>query len=334
MSSSYVSDQPSGFTNHIKNIAIVGASGTIGSQIVSALLAKKQFNITALSRANSKCTFPGDVKIARIDYANPDTITKALKGQDALIITLSVFAPKDTQSKLLHAATTAGIPWVLPNEFGVYNTEAAYVETIGPSKTQDRELAASLGLSWLGVTCGFWYEYSLSGGYYGINIAKREVTFFDDGNQKLNTSTWALVGRGVAAILSLPILPDDERDGKPTLSGYRNKMVYISSFAVSQRDMFESLKRVTGTEDGDWRIESVSARERLAEAKEQWKTGNREAFGRFLYTRYFIDGEGLFEKTHGLDNERLGLEEEELDKATDAAIKLDESGWWASIMSR
>jgi hypothetical protein len=40
-----------GYINHLRNVAIVGASGTIGSHIVSALLKKGIFNVTAITRA-------------------------------------------------------------------------------------------------------------------------------------------------------------------------------------------------------------------------------------------------------------------------------------------
>jgi nucleoside-diphosphate-sugar epimerase len=315
-------------TKHLKEIAIVGASGTIGSHIVSALLAKNTFNITAISRADSKATFPPSVQRHNIDYTDPTTIISALRGKDALIITMNVYAAKDTSSKLIRAAADAGVPWILPNEYGMYNTEEAQNDTIGNSKTRDRQLIEELGMSWIGITCGFWYEHSLSlAELYGFDITKREVTFFDDGMQRLNTSTWNQVGRGVTAILSLPLMAGDEG---LTLEFYRNRMAFVSSFALSQRDMLESLKRVTGTTDGDWKIERVEAKKRFEEAKEEMKRGNRAAFGRALYTRYFYDDAGLFERNHGLDNERLGLPVEDLDEATKRAVKLQESGYWDS----
>lgn len=119
---------------------------------------------------------------------------------------MTVTAAKDTQAKLIRAAAAAGVPWVLPNEFGMYNTDEAQNDTIGQSKTKDRQLIESLDLSYVGVTCGFWYEYSLPAPQlYGFDIAKREAVFFDDGTQKINTSTWGQTGRAVAAILSLPL---------------------------------------------------------------------------------------------------------------------------------
>jgi NAD(P)-dependent dehydrogenase (short-subunit alcohol dehydrogenase family) len=331
----YASQQAPNFVNRLQNIAIVGASGTIGSKIVSALLAKNTFTITAITRADSKATFDPSIKIARVDYTNPSTLVTALQGQDCLIITLSVSAARDTQSKLIHAAASAHIPWILPNEFGMYNTEAAQLDTVGPSKTADRNLIASLGLAWIGLTCGFWYEHSLSGPQlFGFDISKRNVVFFDDGRQKLNTSTYAQTGRAVGEILSLPILPYDENDASLTLSSYRDRMVFVSSFAVSQRDMFESVKRVTGTVEGEWSVEVEAARERFAGAREEVRKGNYAAFGKCLYSRYFFDDEGLFEKSHGLDNGRLGLEEEDLDEATGRAVELVESGYWSTYGRR
>jgi hypothetical protein len=328
MAHSYATQQPSGYSNHIKNIALVGATGQVGSYLYAALNEKNTFNITAISRADSKATFPESMNVTRVDYDDPSTVIAALKDIDALIITLAVFAPKDTSAKLFRAAAEAGVKWVLPNELGMYNTEEAQEETIGDYKSKDRKLIEELGLSWVGVTSGFWYEYSLSGGegLYGFDIAKREVTFFDDGTQKLNTSTWLQCGRGVANLLSLPILPKDKEDKTVTLSAYRNRMIYISSFAVSQRDMFDSLKRVTGTSDSDWKISSVPAKDRFTEAKERMMKGDFKAFGSVLYTRYFFPEAGLFEKSHGLENEKLGLPKEDMDEATKRAVKLLESG--------
>ncbi|KAL1653326.1 hypothetical protein SLS61_004203 [Didymella pomorum] len=315
----------------IKTIAIVGVTGTIGTYITQALLAKKRFSVTAISRPDSKAEFPQEVKVARVDYNDHNSIVEGLRGHDALIITTSVWAPRDTSAKLIRAAAAAGIPFVLPNEFGMFNTEEAANETIGPGKKEDRDLIESLGVSsWIGISCGFWYEHSLSslrGELYGIDMQNRKATFFDDGTQRLNTSTWQQVGRAVAALLSLPI---DQQDAPATIGMYRNSMVYVSSFAVSQREMFESAKRVTRTSDEDWTIRSEPAKQRYEDACEALKKGERIAFGRKLYTRYFYEDAGLFEKLHGLDNERLGLPKEDLDEATKAALGLAQSGYWAN----
>ncbi|KAH7413610.1 hypothetical protein DE146DRAFT_638163 [Phaeosphaeria sp. MPI-PUGE-AT-0046c] len=317
--------------NHVNSVAIVGASGTIGSHIAYSLLSNPSFTIKALTRSGSTATFPSNVTVATVDHDEPLTIVSALRAHavNALVITLSVSAPPSTQETLIRAAAQAGVKWVLPNEFGMYNSEAAQLDTVGDAKTRARKLIADLGMNYIGLTCGFWYEHSLSApALFGIDIKTRNAVFFDDGSQKLNCSSWGFVGRAVARLLSLPISPVRGEDEEVTLGRYKNKMVFVASFAVSQQDMLASVQRVTNMSDAKWGIVTVDTKKRFEDAKEKVKNGDRSAFGRCLYTRYFYEDEGLFEKSHGLDNDALGLEREELDKATRRALEVLESGYW------
>ncbi|CAI6341364.1 unnamed protein product [Periconia digitata] len=327
------SQQTIGFSNRIKNVAIVGATGRLGKFLTSALLDKKSFNITAITRSNSGPPPPG-VLVATVDYSDPSTLVSALRGQEVLIITMSRAAPPDQQSKLIDAAATAGVPYVIPNEFGG-NTDNKTVSDevyIGPGKRKLRAQIEELGVSsWLGIVTSFWYEYSLAGpGLFGIDVAKREVTFFDDGKQRLNTITWPQIGRAVANLLSLPILPEDgrEKEGQVVLSSYNNCFVFVSSFALNQREMLDSLNRVMGLSDSDWKITQENSRERVQRAKEMAKAGDNMGFVMLLYTRYYYPGEnaGLYEVTHGLENEALGLPKESLDQATKEAVEMVERG--------
>jgi hypothetical protein len=178
---------------------------------------------------------------------------------------------------------------------------------------------------------GFWYEYSLSGGYYGIDIPKREVTFIDDGKQRLNTATWAQTGLAVANLLSLPVSASDGKG--PALESYRNRMLFISSFALSQREMFEAVQKATGTTEKDWKIKSEPARERLVTARQRMRMGDHKAFATVLYTRYFIEDAGLYEKSHGLNNDQLGLPKESLDSATKRAVDLSYTDYHKRLYS-
>ncbi|PSN75400.1 NAD(P)-binding protein [Corynespora cassiicola Philippines] len=324
--------------NYIRNIAIVGAGGQMGTFITSALIAKNRFKITAVSRQGSPNTFPESVHIARVDYSKPDTLVEALKGQDALICTMSVRAPREQPNQIVEAAAKAGVPWIIPNEWGSdgSNEQIEKDTLIGVPKRANRELIEKLGVSsWIGICCSFWYEYSLSGpGLYGFELAKREVTFFDEGTQRITTSTWAQTARAVAEILSLPTESDDK--AALTLNSYRNRYAYISSFALTQREMFDVVKRVTGTSDVDWKIDSVPAKERFEKSSARVAAGDRSAFGHLLYSRYFFPGEnaGWFELTKEMDNEKLGLPKEDLEEFTKEAIKLAESGYYVKQFSR
>ena len=91
-------------STHIRNIAIVGATGQLGKYIAAELLKNPTFTVTALTRTADTSSFPPGIQAIPVDYSDPSTLTAALKGQDALIITLAVTAPPDTHAKLVHAA--------------------------------------------------------------------------------------------------------------------------------------------------------------------------------------------------------------------------------------
>lgn len=126
----------------------------------------------------------------------------------------------------------------------------------------------------------------------------------------------------MAAFLSLKLLPQDENDQEPAISKWENDVVRFASFRVSQLDMFESVKRVTGTKDADWTITHENGGDRFKGAIEDLKKGNfMKGFVTRMYTRVFLsDALGDFETRKGLQNEILGLEEEDIDVATKIAI--------------
>ena len=98
--------------------------------------------------------------------------------------------------------------------------------------------------------------------------------------------------------------------------------MYFSSFLVSQRDMLDSVQRVTGTTDRDWVIERVDAKKRVEEGLVGMKKGDYQGFVRAMYTRTFYKDEPVnFEAMRGLHNEVLGLSKEDLDTATKQAVE-------------
>jgi len=293
--------------------------------MVNALLATGKHTITALTRANANTTLPASVTAVPVNYDDPSTIVAALKGQDVLIITLSVMAPEDTQSKLLHAAAEAGVPWVLPNAWGTDTDNPGLCRDIPSFARNPAALKqiVELGVSsYVSVATGFWYEWSLAmKPAFGFDFEQKEVTFFDEGETKMTISTWPQVGRAVAALLSLPVKPEGG-DQEKCLEHFKNKPAYIASFTLSQKDMLDSVLRVTGAKLEDWKVSKESTQERYTKGLEAMKTGDRIGFVKMMYTRVFYpDDSGNFEKTRGLSNELLGLPKEDLDEATKAAIK-------------
>lgn len=291
--------------------------------------------VTAITRADSTSKVAAAVTAAKVNYDDHESLVKALRGQEVLIITMAVTAPPEQQTKLIDAAAAANVPWVLPNEWGSdgTNVELGKETLLGEKQTKYRAQIEQLGKSsWIGIACSFWYEYSLSHGVetYGFDFKNRTVTFIDDGNTRINTSTWPQCGRGIAGLLSLKVLPDNENDKSPCLSQFRNKFVYMSSFLVSQKDMLDSVMRVTGSTREDWKVSYEPSKERYKSGMEELKKGNRYGFARLLYTRMFYpDGSGDYESSKGLHNGILGLPKEDLDESTKIALKMAEenTGW-------
>jgi hypothetical protein len=267
-----------------------------------------------------------------VDYDDPVSLVSALQGQDCLIITLSVFAPRDTHGKLVRAAAEAKVPWVLPNEWGGDMTGSIGQDVlIGPVVAQNRELIESLGVSsWISLACGFWYEFSLAGttDRYGFDFKNRKVILFDDGQVKMTTSTWPQVGRAVAKLLSFKILADDENDKSPCLDNFRQQNVYISSFYVNQKEMFDSVRRVTGTKENDWEISYEASKERYESALEGVKKGDQSQFAKLLYSRLFYPDSTTAYQTK-LSNDLLELPKEDLDEFTKLAIQMDKDGFFS-----
>lgn len=262
----------------------------------------------------------------KIDYRDTVALVEALKGQDALIITLAGNASPDTENKLIEAAAQAGVAWVVPNEWGPdSDNQALAKDTIfGEAKQKTRRYIESCGgSSWLYLVCGFWYTFSLTGGSsrFGFDLPSRTVTFYDDGKTKINTSTLEQCGRALARLLSLKIRPDSDKDDSPTISQFRNKPVYISSFLVNQQELFQSVLRATGSTEQDWTIKYQDVKERYQEGLAEVQSGNKEGMYKLLYSRVFYpNGGGNYEASRGLQNDILHLPKEDLDETTRVAI--------------
>lgn len=213
----------------------------------------------------------------------------------------------------------------MPNSYGYdYFNESLRAETVAGAQVYENVLEVErLGGTYIAMVCGMWYEWSLALGpqCFGFDFKNKKVIFYDDGETMINSSTWRQCGRALAGLLSL-----QEKDASPALADFKNKPLYLDSFKISQKDMFESVKRVTGTKDADWEIVYQKSNERNREGLEELKTGSMEGFAKAMYARVFYPGGGG-EFQEKLANEALGLQKEDFDEATKRALEMVESGW-------
>ena len=98
--------------------------------MTEALLKTGKHTITAITRAESENKLPEGVFTKKVNYNDSETLVEALRGQDALVITLSGRTPKETEIQLIDAAGKAGVAWILPNEWSPDTANEALVKDV------------------------------------------------------------------------------------------------------------------------------------------------------------------------------------------------------------
>jgi uncharacterized protein YbjT (DUF2867 family) len=297
-----------------RKIAMVGATGTVGSTTLAALLKTNIHTITAISRAESNASFPSEVHVKKGDYSDSAFLASALKGQDVLLLQVNMM-PDAMQSQvtLIEAAAKAGVRWVLPTEFGsdIYSQIATDFPMTGMKKKY-RDLIEEKGMNWVAVVNNPWFDWSLARGMWNIDIPGRKATIFNN-TSKFSTTTLGQVGRGVAALLSLP----DEK-----LNEFKNKPIYLRSFLISQREALDSALRATGTNENDWEITKQDPEVAIKASRDAVAAGNPFAFVSEFYVIHMLEGKGgNYEEKAAKHAEVLGLKEENLDDIVERVVQ-------------
>lgn len=289
-----------------RHVTIVGGSGNVGAPAVAALIATGH-NVTVLSRPESIATFPSSVTVHKGSYDDEAFLEGVLKGQDVLIVALQ-YTAYQAQIPLFKAAAKAGVPYIVPCEFGsdATNEQLNSRMTLMTMKKPYRELIEELGVSsWIGVVCNPWFDYSMRQGFFGLDVKTKTARIFHDGQRKANFTTLQRVGESLAALLALP---------EAELAQYKNNWVYFSSFCVSQRDLLESAKRVTGTKEEEWTVISQEPEDVIKTAQEEAARGNPIAGVQVLFALMFSEGYSGNYSEKVVDYKRFGLEPEDLDE--------------------
>lgn len=89
-----------------KKIAVIGASGKIGSKITAELL-QRGFSVTGIARNPDKISQQAGVTSAAGDFTNPAAMAEVLKGHDAIISAAS-FIPGEAEN-LIESVRGSGV---------------------------------------------------------------------------------------------------------------------------------------------------------------------------------------------------------------------------------
>ncbi|KAI0400627.1 hypothetical protein F4802DRAFT_619651 [Xylaria palmicola] len=243
----------------LTNVAILGATGTLGRNLVSTLL-QNGFAVTAISRPNGKPFCHPGVTNKVSSYDDVDELTSALAHQHAVIEAFNPASAK-YQSVIVRASISAGVKHIITPDFSsdTFNPHADELMIFEPKIRAQRELESAVGstngtISWTAVIVGAWYDWAIENGQFWIDKKTRTITRCGSGNQKVSISRLALCGEAVVAVLRSP-------------DQYRNRPAYFHSHAVSTNELIAMVKEISGD---DWEIVDVPLDGFIEKAKAQW----------------------------------------------------------------
>ncbi|KAF6841605.1 isoflavone reductase [Colletotrichum plurivorum] len=226
----------------IKNVALAGAGGNVGPSLLKALMDSNKFNITILTRKAGSQNFPAGVTVKEVDYDSLDSLTQALQGQDALINSTNSFDPK-VATRVVDAALAAGVYRYVPPDFGIDPLRAHVPElpVFGIKGMTHKYVQAKAGesggkFSWTIVANGPFLDWGIRTAFMGVDVRKKKITYFNDGENVVPYTNLADVGRAVVGTLLDP-------------AETANRIVYVHSTNKSQRQMAALAKEALG---GEW----------------------------------------------------------------------------------
>lgn len=263
-----------------------GSSGHVGRPTVEALLAQGIHTITAIQRIEATSTFPPEVVIKSDDLKDESFLTSAFQGQDVVVLVPPLPELVTLQEPAVRAAAKAGVPYILPAEFGPdpFVTRLIEENQLLQDKKKIRDLNEELGVSsWISVVVGSFLDMNIISGLWGIDVENRKATIWTGAVGKINTLSVAQTGQATAAVLSLP-----EQD----LSRYENKAFYVPSFHLTQKELLQTAQKATGTADQDWEIDYQDVNDALKDCNDKIQQKDATApFVKFFLT-HFREGSG------------------------------------------
>ncbi|KAM0248670.1 hypothetical protein ACHAQJ_009377 [Trichoderma viride] len=278
------------------NIALLGATGNLGSKILRALN-DAGFSVTAIQRQGSTNVAAGAVKSIKVDLSSEKELASAFNGID--VVVSAVPNPQlETEQIVIQAAIAAGVKRIVPSEYSSnLETDAAKSLPIVAEKIKTRryieEVAASDKIEWTSVNNGaFFVPFLWTGGVAGPHVESKTAIYHDGGDRVVCTSSLETIAQAVAKALS----PEHTAET-------RNKPVYVYTAAVTERKLTQMATEITGVQ---FKVRNVSVEDAIKVGYEGLKEGDNGKIMSFYKAL-------MFGKEYGGDfrdiawNDKLGL---------------------------
>ncbi|KAJ2895212.1 hypothetical protein MKZ38_006763 [Zalerion maritima] len=298
-----------------KKVALAGATGSLGSPILSALISAG-FDTTAFKRQGS-LSVPGHadvVPVVEVPSKSPplETWTEALRGFDACVV---AFRTRDVDLHLAiaEAAAKAGVKHFIPADFGSADSSSPRTRELVPlfsRKTQVREKCQELvkeypGFSWTSLVTGHFFDWGLENGFMMCDLRLKKALVIGDGKYRASASTLHRIAEATALVLQ-----------RTEMEEVKNKMIYVQSFCVTQLEIVESLEKAMGEK---WEITFRDMEEYIAEQKKLQEEGDHMAIENLVFVLGTSDAN--WEEKGNFAMKALGLEDESLNEIVSGVVK-------------
>jgi len=291
----------------------------VGNAIIHDLLKDGQrFNITAITRPDSKYAPPEGTNITRVpaDYTSLTSLTSAFKDQDAVVNCTTGGATQYEPSKLIiDAAVAAGVKFFFANEFVGYIDSPQFQrlpEQFAGAKYRIREylrkLAAEKKISWTGLNGGPFFDMWLMKGPAGFNVAQRKARIYGTGENTLFWTPLDVMGHAAANSLRNP-------------NAVMNRPIYICPFVkgeLTQRSLLTTLEEVLDTK---FEVEKVDLAKINKHARIALERGEgAKAMKGLTVSNQFYEEDCGNDFSHLIENEVLGVKLMTVEEAVRGAI--------------
>lgn len=241
---------------------------------------------------------PAEVTVKSVDYDSLESLTSALRGQDAVVSTLGSTVI-DKQLLLVEAAGKAGVKRFLPSEFGSNTTHSktkdlpVFQPKVAVQEALKKQVTSS-GMSYTLIMTGPFLDWGIMVGFI-MNVKNKSINLYDGGERVFSATTLPSIGKTVVGVLK-------------NLEATKNRPVFVQDTATTLKELAAKGKNATGAQG--WKEEVVKVDDLLAKAWEELKKEkpNPDAF---VYNFIFssIWGEGYGGHFQDLDNNLLGIKE-------------------------
>jgi len=264
-----------------KNLLVVGATGSLGSQVTTEILKNKSFHVNVLVRkeAHEKKkdlieTFKSHgAHIFDGDITDVDSIVAALKDVDTIV---SVFSGDfGAQKNLVEAAKKVpSVKRILPSEYGG-DTTALSPDSLSYGKVLIQKAIEEAGFEYTLIITGFFYEF-LTSAPFGFDHEKGELHLGGTGDEVILTTHTSDIAKFVPEILL------DPRS--------KNQTIYVQGERTTLNRVIKEFEHASGKH---FKVTFYTPEQLLKQVEEA------QGFGKFLpYLKYLAATSGNPPKDH------------------------------------